>query len=118
MSYGCDGCASKWAVLGSSMGRQTSTEISVAIQVAFIVAGCTHATYCKVLQHELGVQAVSEATLRDTIKKMHPIVEGMLDEWCEVAKNEMKAMDQSNLGSWKRAVTTADGTWQTRGYHS
>ena len=49
---------------------------------------------------------------------MHPIVEGMLNEWCEVAKNEMKAMDQSNLGSWKRAVTTADGTWQTRGYHS
>ena len=22
------------------------------------------------------------------------------------------------LGSWKRAVTTADGTWQTRGWHS
>ena len=118
MSYGCDGCASKWAVLGSSMGRQSSTEISMAIQVAFIVAGCTHATYCKVLQHALGMQAVSEATFRDTILKMHPIVEGMLDEWCEVAKNEMKAMDQSNLGSWKRAVTTADGTWQTRGYHS
>ena len=63
MSYGCDGCASKWVVLGSSMGRQTSTEISWAIQVAFIVAGCTHATYCKVLQHALGVQAVSEGIL-------------------------------------------------------
>ena len=23
-----------------------------------------------------------------------------------------------DLGSWKRAVTTADGTWQTRGWHS
>ena len=61
------GCASKWAVLGTSMGRQTSTEISMAIQVAFVVEGCTHAMYCKVLQHALGMQAVSEATFRDTI---------------------------------------------------
>ena len=27
-------------------------------------------------------------------------------------------MDQSQLGSWSRAVTTADGTWMTRGFHS
>ena len=39
----------------------------------------------------------------------------MVDDLCEVAKWEMKDGD---LGSWKRAVTTADGTWQTRGWHS
>lgn len=119
LSYACDGCASKWAVLGSTTGcLQSCTETSMAIQVAFIVAGCTHATYCKALQHALGMHTVSAATFTDTIKKMHPIVEGMVKEWCEEAKNEMKAMDQAKLGSWKRAVTTADGTWQTRGYHS
>ena len=37
---------------------------------------------------------------------------------CEEAKNDMKATDQTQLGSWSRAVTSADGTWMTRGYHS
>ena len=34
---------------------------------------------------------------------------------CESAKQEMR---DDELGSWKRAVTVADGTWQTRGLHS
>ena len=37
---------------------------------------------------------------------------------CEVAKREMKEKNDGDLGSWKPAVTTADGTWQTRGWHS
>ena len=35
----------------------------------------------------------------------------------EDAKQEMKEKKEE-LGSWKRAVTMADGTWQTRGLHS
>ena len=27
-------------------------------------------------------------------------------------------MKDDELGSWKRAVTCADGTWMTRGFHS
>ena len=30
----------------------------------------------------------------------------------------MKGKNDGDLGSWKRAVTTADGTWQTMGWHS
>ena len=30
----------------------------------------------------------------------------------------MQRMDQNELGSWSRAVTSADGTWMTRGHHS
>ena len=33
-------------------------------------------------------------------------------------QKEMKAKSDHELGSWNRAVTTADGTWQTRGWHS
>ena len=29
----------------------------------------------------------------------------------------MKDKKDDELGSWKRAVTVADGTWQTRGWH-
>ena len=44
--------------------------------------------------------------------------DAMLDEVCEVAKQEMREKNDDELGSWKRAVTTADRTWQTRGWHS
>ena len=37
---------------------------------------------------------------------------------CEGAKDDMRCMDQLELGSWSRAVTSADGTWMTRGFHS
>ena len=49
---------------------------------------------------------------------MYPVVKAMVDDLCEVAKREMKEKNDGDLGSWKRAVTTADGTWQTRGWHS
>ena len=48
----------------------------------------------------------------------NPVVQAMLDDLCEVAKREMKEKNDGDLGSWKRAVTTADGTWHTRGWHS
>ena len=53
-----------------------------------------------------------------TIVKMYPIVKQLVDDISEEAKNDRKAMDQTQLGSWSRAVTSADGTWMTRGYHS
>ena len=43
----------------------------------------------------------------DTIRGMYPIVKEMLDEVCEVAKQEMKDKNDDEFGSWKRAVTTA-----------
>ena len=49
---------------------------------------------------------------------MHPVVEEMVTEMCNQEKERMKAMDQTKLGSWSEAVTCADGTWQTRGFHS
>ena len=39
----------------------------------------------------------------------------MVDSMCDEAKQEMKSMDQEILGSWNRAVTSADGT---HGFHS
>ena len=44
---------------------------------------------------------------------MFPIVQEMVDRMCEEAKTEMKTMNQDELGSWSRAVTSADGAWMT-----
>ena len=58
-TYACNGCASQWALFETSSKYElgTTTEIGIATQVAFIyiIAGCTHITYCKVLKHALGI---------------------------------------------------------------
>ena len=41
-----------------------------------------------------------------------------LDEQFELGKKEMKPAPQDEIGSWKKAVTVADGAWMTRGFHS
>lgn len=122
VKYTCSGCVEQHAHFEASCKYDieygSMSEIGMAVQVAFIVAGCTHATYYRALKLALGIDAVSAPTFMNTIQVMYPIVKGMVDDMCEEAKNEMKAMDQSLLGSWSRAVTTADGTWLTRGFHS
>ena len=120
--YSCDGCGLKGATFEAHSKCETvlagSNTISVSLQVAFIIAGSTHATYCKTLGHFLGIDVVSSSTFMRTIRAMHSIVESMLDEVCEAAKLEMRDVKESQLGSWKNAVTVADCTWQTRGWHS
>ena len=120
IGYTCNGCVSQTALLETSAKYElTSTsEISTAVQVAFIVAGCTYTTYYKTLKHALGIDAVEWHQFQSTIARMYPIVKLMVDTMCEEAKQEMKDMDQDELGSWSRAVTSADGTWMTRGFHS
>ena len=87
--YSCDGCGLKGATFEAHSKCETvlagSNTISVSLQVAFIIVGCTHATYCKALSHSLGIDAVSAPTFMCTIRAMHSIVESMLDEVCEAA---------------------------------
>ena len=68
--------------------------------MAFIVAGCTHATYCRALRHALVIDAVCPETFMSTIVKMYPVVKQFLDEisghendtawfvvpWCHVSR--------------------------------
>ena len=61
------------------------------------------------------MDTVSAPTFMYTIRAMHSIVESMIDEVCEAAKQEMRDMKESELGSWQNAVTVADGTWKTHG---
>ena len=112
--FGCDGCKVKLASFTRYEIEPYNNDISVSVQVAFILAGSTHTTYCKTLQNALGMKTVNARVFLNTIEKMYPVVKAL----CEVAKREMKEKNDGDLGSWKRAVTTADGTWQTRGWHS
>lgn len=90
--YSCSKCSSKHAVLETSSKYQLGkmSDISMCVQVAFILAGATHATYFKTLRHALGIDAVGMGPFLGTIEHMYPVVKGMLDEVCEMAKEEMK----------------------------
>ena len=102
--FGCNGCKESFTRYENEPA--CNNDISVSVQVAFILAGSTHTTYCKTLQNALGMKTVNANE------------KAMLDDLCEVAKREMKEKNDGDLGLWKRAVTAADGTWQTRGWHS
>ena len=57
--FGCDGCKVKLESFTKyEHGPAPNNDISVCVQVAFIVAGCTHAVYCKTLQNALGMNTV------------------------------------------------------------
>ena len=105
VSCRCDGCGSGGAYFETYMnqpGRTKDNIVSKCVQVAFIVAGSTHMGY-KTLKHALGIDVVGR-WIRFVI--------------CEAAKQEIKDKKEDELGSWKCAVTVADGTWQTRGWLS
>lgn len=49
---------------------------------------------------------------------MYPHITDILNEMCEEEKQRMKAKEEGELGSWKRAVVTSDGVWHTCGHFS
>ena len=61
---------------------------------------------------------LSEKSFYHVVEFAYSHIQDMLDEICEEAKDEMKTMPSSELGSWKKAVTTSDGCWHIRGYFS
>ena len=113
IGYNCDGCASQQALFETSSKYElgSNTEIGMSILVAFVIAGCTHTTYLKVMKHALGVSTVPWEDFQSTLARMYPIVTALVDSMCNDAKDDMRQMDQSKLGSWSHAVTSADGTW-------
>ena len=116
MTYSCDGCSNRTATFESSaVSSSRKLNIMKSLQVAFICAGCT---YQKVLENSFGIHVANNATFYRTLQEMYPIINSMLDDMCNEAKEDMKAMDASILGSWNNAVTTGDAVWLTRGFHS
>ncbi len=118
ITYNCDGCQEQEVTLDTCKVDGRNSEITRALHVAFIISGCTYATYTKVLRHSLGIQSTYDDRFQDTIRFMLPVVKKMVDEMCTEAREAMKKKKKEELGSWERAVTVADGAWMTRGHHS
>ncbi|XP_028513659.1 uncharacterized protein LOC110234965 isoform X2 [Exaiptasia diaphana] len=94
------------------------TVVGLALGVAFFISGHGFAKFERTLRHFLGISCVSKNPYYDIIKKVYPVITEILDEQCNEAKDQMKAKELDELGSWKKAVVTSDGVWHTRGYFS
>ena len=82
VTFSCSGCLLHHIPFESSVKSQSfsTTKVGAAVQVAFIVAGCTHATYSRALKHALGIDAIGADTFMSTIIKLYPVVKQMVDE--------------------------------------
>ena len=61
VSVCCTGCGIKGTMFETHVNGPGNTNVvSKCVQVAFIVAGCTHAVYYKILKNALGIDAISE----------------------------------------------------------
>ena len=119
LKFGCSGCENRPLVFQSSalLEQAQRTLIGFAMQVAFVAGGCMHSQYHRVLV-SLGMNCFNHQTFDETIKRISKPVLELLREQCAEAKDDMKALPATQLGSWERAVTVSDGAWLTRGHHS
>ena len=97
ITFKCSGCAERMIGLTSSVNVAFSHLLAcnLAVQVTFIASGSMHSQYNKVLNQGLRMAAVTTKIFYETIKLLHPIVNTMVTEMCEMAKSEMKALDPS-----------------------
>lgn len=90
----------------------------MATALCFLLYGNGYLAYHKVLKLGLGMNVLSKNVFYKVIEMAYPHVKSVLDTMCEKGKMVMKEKDSNVLGSWKRAVTTSDGCWLIRGFHS
>ena len=92
--------------------------VSLAMALCFVVWGDGYPAYTKVLKVGLGMDVLNKNSFQRIIEMAYPHVKSILDRMCEKAKHVMKSKESEELGSWKRTVTTSDGCWLIRGFHS
>ena len=116
----CSGCGATIDYSSSAMceGIQRHSVVSLALRLAAFISGIGFAGYHKLLKRHLGMHVVSDSSFNTVIEIAHPHIRDILEELCELGKEDMKALPTTQLGSWARAVTTSDGCWHIRVFFS
>ncbi|KXJ07142.1 hypothetical protein AC249_AIPGENE6000 [Exaiptasia diaphana] len=118
--FQCSGCSTVINYSSSQVARCSAKRnaVSLATALCFLIYGQGYPAYYKVLKMGMGIDVLAKKNFYNIIKIAHPHVKSVLDSMCESAKSNMQKRDPNELGSWQRAVTTSDGCWLIRGYHS
>ena len=120
MKIACSGCGIELNYASSAVCQDLKrhTVVSLSLRVAALISGIGFAGYDKLFKRHLGMHTVTDKQFYATIEMCYPHVKDMLDEICEIGKDEMKAIADTELGCWRRAVTTSDGAWHIHGFFS
>jgi len=70
------------------------------------------------VNHLLDSPTEKQVSCESLWTRVHPKVKDLLDSQIAAAHDEMKKIDPETLGSFQRTVTTSDGAWHHRGFHS
>ena len=116
----CSGCGIGLHYASSSLSTSEARRnvVSYALRLAAFASGVGFAGYHKLFGRLLGMKVTSDKMFSRVIEEAFPHITEMLDEVCKLGKQEMQSLPDGTLGSWNRAVTTADGCWHIRGFFS
>jgi len=116
----CSGCGVQVQYASSAMSATESRRnvVSYALRLAAFASGIGFSGYHKLFGRHLGMSVTTDKMFYRVIEEAYPHITEMLDEVCELGKEEMKKLPSQKLGSWQRAVTTSDGCWHIRGFFS
>lgn len=120
MMFACSACENRIHFASSQLALTHNKRncVSLATVLCFLLYGQGYHTYHKILRLGLGINVLAKSNFHKIIELVYPSAKTMLDNMCEKAKEVMKKKDKNLLGSWERAVTTSDGCWLIRGFHS
>ncbi|XP_019645074.1 PREDICTED: uncharacterized protein LOC109485843, partial [Branchiostoma belcheri] len=116
----CTGCKGGGVTFDASTYlREEKRQVAGhSLALSFILNGNTYEKYNQALHLGLGIPIFSFNTYYNILSKAYPHVHNILDVQMKKARANMKEMDPTKVGSWKRAVTSGDGVYHTRGHHS
>ncbi|KXJ07889.1 hypothetical protein AC249_AIPGENE25248 [Exaiptasia diaphana] len=119
VSLACSGCENEICYSSSQVALTRHHRNCVSLAIArFLVYGQGYHSYYKVLKLGMGIDVLANSNFQKVIHLAYPHVLNILDGMCKKGKEYMKSKAPTELGSWQRAVTTSDGCWLIRGFHS
>lgn len=100
----CNGCTSRTVKFCGSVLVEGSkrTVVGLALAVAFFVTGHGFAKFSRTLRQCLIISCISKNPYFETIELVYSNVTDILNEMCKGKKEQMKELDDVELGSWKR----------------
>ena len=119
LMFRCSDCKSKLEFHSSSrIGDTWRLQVPTLLLLSSLLGGFYFAGYERQMSMLIGDNTVSPQTWQTFLRWVQPMVKQLLDSQIAAAHEEMKKMDPETLGSFQRAVTTSDGAWHHRGFHS
>lgn len=73
--------------------------VGLALAVAFFVFGHGFSKFNKILNHCIGLQGISNNRYNEVLKRIFPHSHDIVSEMCEEKKNNMKDLDDVELGN-------------------